>query len=137
MPGERRLASSLEKLFANPTKEADEAVVILMSFYLGEDNGEELDENLRHRGPRMIPILERYLREEPTSLLTRYPRAMRLERSTTTMYLKEALEILKVQAGARRISDISVETEPLRNEIGNCKPKIKLRPKAKFNESLV
>ena len=55
----------LDTLFANNTKEGDEAVVILMSFYLGEHEGEEVEEveeNLVSRGPRIIPLVERYLR---------------------------------------------------------------------------
>src|SRR5258705_10938982 len=45
---EKRLA----ELYRNSSPRADEAVVILMSFYLGEHNGEELYENLLSRGPR-------------------------------------------------------------------------------------
>jgi len=32
-------------LYEGSSKQADEAVVVLMSFYLGEHNGEELNEN--------------------------------------------------------------------------------------------
>ena len=39
----------LDTLFCNNTKEGDEAVVILMSFYLGEHEGEEVEENLLSR----------------------------------------------------------------------------------------
>jgi hypothetical protein len=90
----------LDALFANSTKEADEAVVILVSFYLGEHECEEVDENLVSRGPRMIPLVERYLREEPSSLLHEYPRRVRLERETTIGHLEENLKLLQGQASA-------------------------------------
>jgi hypothetical protein len=66
-PEWQELDRRLDRLFANNTKEADEAIVILHSFYLGEHNGEEMRENLLRRGTRMIPILERYRQEEPSS----------------------------------------------------------------------
>src|SRR5204863_4970068 len=78
-------------------------------------NGEELFENVVARGRRMIPLLERYLSQEPT-LVTQYPQAVRLERTTTVMFLNEALQSLRVQAGARRVARTSVETAPLRQE---------------------
>src|SRR5215469_189358 len=102
----------LDVLFANNTKEGDEAIVILMSFYLGEHEGEELEENLLSRGPRMIPLVERYLHEEPSSLRNEFPRRVRLERKTTVGFLKEALQILRVQAGAHQVANASVEMYP-------------------------
>ena len=101
-PKWEELDRRLDALFANNTKEADEAVVILVSFYLGEHECEEVDENLVSRGPRMIPLVERYLREEPLSLLHEYPRRVRLERETTAGHLEEDLKLLQAQAGARQ-----------------------------------
>lgn len=57
---ERRLAT----LYRNPSKDADEVIVVLVSFYLGEHKGEGSYENMLSRGPRMIPLFERCLREE-------------------------------------------------------------------------
>jgi hypothetical protein len=90
--GWKEVEERLNELYGNSTAEADEAVIILMSFYLGEHNGEELSEDLMMRGPRMIPLINRYLREEPASLLARFPKRMRLERSTVTAFLGAALE---------------------------------------------
>jgi hypothetical protein len=92
----------LDVLFANNTKEADEAVVILVSFYLGEHECEEVDENLVSRGPRMIPLVERYLRDEPSSLLHEYPRRVRLKRETTVGHLEEDLKLLQAQVGVSK-----------------------------------
>jgi TonB family protein len=129
---ERRLT----RLYNNSSSEADEAVVILMSFYLGEHNGEELYENLLSRGPRMIPIIERYLHERP-AIAARYPKELQLDRNTTVMYLGESLEILKVQAGARHISKMLVETAPLRQQSDSCKPRLVHRPHINFPDNLI
>ena len=129
---ERRLAD----LFRNSSGQADEAVVILMSFYLGEHNGEELYENLLSRGPRMIPIIEHYL-QGPPNLVNRYSKDVVLDRGTTVLFLKESLEILKVQAGARRISSTSVDTAPMREQKGNCELKLLSRPKLNFPDDLI
>jgi TonB family protein len=136
-PSSEEVEKRLATLFGNPDKEADEAGVILMSFYLGEHNGEELYENLVNRGPRIIPLLEHYTQQEPTSLLQQYPMRMRLERKTTELLLREILEILKVQAGARRISGQSVETVPLRQLAGNCQLRTVKHPEPKFGDNLI
>jgi hypothetical protein len=127
----------LDALFANNTKEADEAVVILMSFYLGEHEGEEVEENLLSRGPRMIPLVEHYLREAPSSLLNEYPKRVRLERATTIGFLGEDLEILRVQAGARHVASTSIETSPLRDQSGTCTVKLVHRPRFDFGDDLI
>jgi TonB family protein len=108
-----------------------------MSFYLGEHNGEELYENLISRGPRMIPLLERYLHEEPASLLAQYPARVRLERATTTGFLQEALRALRFQAGAHHISGVASETSPLREQSGKCAVKILDRHDVKFPDNLI
>ena len=131
------LETRLGALYNNPSKEADEAVVILMSFYLGEHNGEELYENLLSRGPRMVPLLERYLHEEPASLLAQYPARVRLERATTTGFLQEALRTLRFQAGARHISAVTSETSPLREQPKKCTVKILKHPEPKFPDNII
>jgi TonB family protein len=135
-PNSEEVEKRLAKLYGNSSEQADEAVVVLMSFYLGEHNGEELYENLLSRGTRMIPVIEHYLREQP-ALVDRYSKPMRLERTTTVIFLKEGLEILKVQAGARHISSTSVETAPLREQVGKCAVKLVKRPAVKFGDNLI
>jgi hypothetical protein len=119
--GSAEVEKRLAEIYGNPSKVADETVVILMSFCLGESNGEGLYENLLSRGPRMIPLLQHYLRQKPAALSAAYPKSVGLERKTTEMLLNQALEILKVQAGARHVSGESVETSPLRRLAGPCK----------------
>ena len=114
---DRRLGA----LFANQTKEGDEAIVILMSFYLGEHEGEEVEENLLSRGPRMIPLVELYRAEEPSSLLTKYPKRVKLERTATLGFLTKDLELLDLSRRADAIDNLLrsgkfQEAEPLVRE---------------------
>jgi len=131
------LETRLGALYNNPSKEADEAVVIHMSFYLGEHNGEELYENLLSRGPRMIPLLERYLHEEPATLIAQSPARVRLERATTTGFLQDALRTLKFQSGAHHISAVTSETSPLRQQSGKCAVKVLKRTDLKFPDNII
>jgi hypothetical protein len=131
------LETRLGALYNNPSKEADEAVVILMSFYLGEHNGEEVYENLISRGPRMIPLIERYLHEEPATLIAQSPARVRLERATTTGFLQEALRTLKFQSGAHHISAVTSETSPLREQSGKCAVKVLKRADLKFPDNII
>lgn len=84
----------------------------------------------------MIPIIERYLQEQP-AIVTHYPKETQLERDTTVMFLRESLEILKVQAGARHVSSTAVETAPLRKQTGNCALRLLHRPELKFGDDLI
>jgi hypothetical protein len=131
------LDDRLGSLLSNKTKQADKAVVILGSFYLGEHNGQELRENILSRGPRMIPLLKQYLHEEPTSLLKRYPKRVKLDRSTTVMFLKEEIEILMVKAGARRIAKATFETAIAPHLSAACAAKLLRHPEIKPGEVLV
>jgi hypothetical protein len=131
------LDDRLGRLLSNQTKQADEAVVILASFYLGEHNGEELDENILSRGPRMVPLLKQYLHKEPTSLLNRYPKRVKLERSTTLMFFKEVIETLMVRAGARRVAWATFETAISPHLSSACAPKLLRHPEIKPGEIIV
>lgn len=131
------LDKRLGRVLSNQTKQADEAVVILASFYLGSHNGEELNENILSRGPRMIPLLKQYLRKQPTSLLKRYPKQVRLDRSTTVMFFKEDIETLMVKAGARRVAKATFETAIFPHPSAACTPKLVQHPQIKPGEVLV
>jgi len=48
------------QLFADKTKSSDEALVVLMSFYIGEATGEDLLHQVTVRGKRMLPLLVKY-----------------------------------------------------------------------------
>lgn len=131
------LDERLGRVLSNKTKEADKAVVILESFYLGEHNAEELNENILTRGPRMISLLNQYLHKEPTSLLKRYPERVKLDRSTTVMFFKEDIETLMVQAGARRVAKATFDTAIAPHLSSACAPKLLRHPEIKPGEVIV
>ncbi len=81
--------------------------------------------NLVSRGSRMIPLAERYLREEPSSLLHEYPRRLRLERETTVGHLEEDLKFLHTQAGVRQ-QESSKASQNMENFVGSdsCRPEL-------------
>ena len=64
-------------LFQMTTRASDEALVVLMNFYVGESLGEDLLHQVTVRGKRMLPLLLKYRkarvifsqREYPSSLL--------------------------------------------------------------------
>jgi len=64
--GEPQNAAFLEaerltgKLFQDKTASSDEALVVLMNFYVGEATGEDLLHHVTVRGKRMLPLLLKY-----------------------------------------------------------------------------
>jgi len=64
-------------LFEERTKTSDEALVVLMNFYIGESLGDDLLHQITVRGKRMLPLLLKYRdvrvvfpeREYPSSVL--------------------------------------------------------------------
>lgn len=133
----QEMQKGLDALFANPTPPADEAVVILMSFYLGEHYGEQLQENLLSRGVRMLPLLEKYSRQGPTELSNRYPKAMRLERATTVKFLDQDIQVLESRSGAHKPSRITVETAPLKELSRECSLKLEQQPEPHFPNRVI
>jgi hypothetical protein len=67
----------LAQLFRRKTRASDEALVILMNFYVGESLGPDLVHQVTLRGKRMLPLLLKYQapsvsfpdKKYPTSLL--------------------------------------------------------------------
>jgi hypothetical protein len=64
--GERQNAAFFQaaklvgELFQTKTKSSDEALVVLMNFYIGEAPGEDLLHQVTVRGRRMLPLLVKY-----------------------------------------------------------------------------
>jgi len=48
------------KLFQDKTRSSDEALVVLMNFYIGEATGEDVLHHVTVRGKRMLPLLLKY-----------------------------------------------------------------------------
>ena len=55
-------------VFQRTTPESDEAAVILLDYYMGEHNGEELFISLTKRGTRVLPYLIKY-RDHPAPVI--------------------------------------------------------------------
>ena len=50
----------LGKLFEDKSRRADEAIAILLRFYIGESTGADLEDEATNRGRRMLPLLRKY-----------------------------------------------------------------------------
>jgi hypothetical protein len=87
----------LDRLKQDDSQNADQALVMLMGYYLGEHNGEELVIEIARRGNRMKPLLIQEQRD-PAKLSTCAPR----NKVETVKYLAdEALRMID-QSSAER-----------------------------------
>jgi hypothetical protein len=82
--GEKRQAAfeKSEKLVAGlfqvKTKNSDEALVVLMNFYVGESLQADLVHEVTLRGKRMLPLLLKYRKESVTFTDRKYTQSMLL-----------------------------------------------------------
>jgi hypothetical protein len=60
------------------TKASDEALVVLMNFYVGEAPGEDLLHQVTVRGKRMLPLLLKYRNAHVVFSDRKYPSSLRL-----------------------------------------------------------
>ena len=74
MDRQRRFGEALHKLSKERGSSADEALVVLMCYYIGESQ-ERTDEVIR-RGRRMIPYLKKYQHRIPVIPSREYPSSM-------------------------------------------------------------
>lgn len=56
----RALESALSRVFEKNTRASDEALAVLIQFYVGEHSGEDLFCELVHRGKRVLPLMKKY-----------------------------------------------------------------------------
>lgn len=70
----------LDRLTNNQGAAADFASVILLDYYLGEHNGEAQLCSVTARGPRVLPLLQRY-RKHPAGLISPWYATLRLKRT--------------------------------------------------------
>ena len=56
------LESALNSVFEKNTRASDEALAVLVEFYIGEHSGEDLFCELVHRGKRVLPLMKKYHR---------------------------------------------------------------------------
>jgi hypothetical protein len=65
-------------LFQMRTKASDEALVVLMNFYVGESLGEDLLHQVTVRGKRMLPLLLKYRNAHMVFSNRKYPSSLLL-----------------------------------------------------------
>ncbi len=85
----------LGQLFKLQTSASNEALAVLLNFYLGESADAELLHEITKRGPKMLRILERYKATIPVFRNRRYPPCLSLERSTITKTFDQAVEAIQ------------------------------------------
>ena len=77
------------KLFDNKSPASDEALVVLLYYYLGESNGEDQFQEIICRGNRMLPYLRKYQLLSPEILQRHYSKEVLLERKTVSEKFKD------------------------------------------------
>jgi hypothetical protein len=69
---------AVNRLFGNKSRASTHALVVLMSFYLGEATGEDMLHNVTKRGKAAVPYLLKYQDHPPVVPNRRYPDSIRL-----------------------------------------------------------
>ena len=54
------LENALARIFRQNNRASDEALAVLVEFYVGEHSGEDIFCELVHRGKRVLPLLAKY-----------------------------------------------------------------------------
>ena len=96
---EADLDRALETLFHREGAAVDEALVVLMNFYIGESRGTDLWENVVDRGSRMMPLLKKYKTHSKTLPSVRCKTRIRLTSDSATEALDSAMSAI---AGAKQ-----------------------------------
>jgi hypothetical protein len=84
-------------LFTEKTKASDEALVVLMAFYIGESTGEDLIHQVTVRGKRMLPFLLKYRDANVIFLDRKYPSSILLPADVRKEDFEQAIK--NVRAG--------------------------------------
>ena len=77
---------------------ADEALVVLFSYYLGESNGEDLVHEVTVRGRRMLPFLTKYRHHAVQIPGHLYSASMRLPPKVRDSFFQEAISTIEKES---------------------------------------
>jgi len=90
-----QIAKLTGELSQTKTKTSDEALVVLMSFYLGESTNSDLLHEVTVRGKRMLPLLLKY--RDATIIFSRkkYPSSLLLAPDIRKESFDDAIESIK------------------------------------------
>ena len=85
----------LGALFRNRSSGADEALIVLFDYYLGEANGADLLHQVTLRGRKILPYLQRLRRRRPRIPGRNYPRSMLLSDSIRAEFFGNAISAIR------------------------------------------
>jgi hypothetical protein len=86
-----RSGELLGRLFKDKSPAADEASIVLFSYYLGESSGEDLIHEVTARGPRMLPYLRKYECHNAKLQDRQYPNSLYLPPQVKQTFFQEAI----------------------------------------------
>ena len=86
---------AVNRLFGNKSRASTHALVVLMSFYLGEATADDIVHNVTKRGKAAVPYLLKYQDHPPVVPNRRYPDAIRSPEEVRKEDFKTALEFIK------------------------------------------
>src|ERR1700687_1375150 len=87
-----QVAKQTGGLFQMRTKAADEALVVLMNFYIGESPGQDLLHQVTVRGKRMLPLLLKYRNAHVIFSQRKYPSSILLAHDVKKEFFENAIE---------------------------------------------
>jgi hypothetical protein len=85
----------IARLFKMKTRASDEALVVLMNFYVGESLQPDLVHEVTARGKRMLPLLLKYSTASVTFSERKYPPSMLLTDEVRRKNFKDAFEAVR------------------------------------------
>jgi hypothetical protein len=77
------------------TGASDEALVILLHFYIGESSSEDVLHEITTRGRRMLPCLRRYYKRAPVFANRSYPPCLALKSRPRMHVFNEAMRAIR------------------------------------------
>jgi len=77
-----KVEKPVTRVIEDKSRAADEALVVLLQFYIGESTSEDLNHEITKRGRRMLPYLRKYRRGLVHIPGRRYPDSIRLDPET-------------------------------------------------------
>lgn len=94
-PEWHKVESLVARLVDDKTPAGNEALVVLIQFYIGEATGEDLLHEVTKRGRSMIPYLRKYMRGPARMPGRDYPASIRANRQTSMGFMETAIESIR------------------------------------------
>jgi hypothetical protein len=91
----KKIEKLIARLMKDSTPSADRAAVVLLQYYVGESEGEDLLNNVTTRGKRVLPYLLKYRELIPRLPGRSYPGLMIIDRQYRQARFDEAIRAVK------------------------------------------